>query len=109
MRVLLIGGGQDIIAAVFVSQHQSQILLFVQEIIGDDAHKGIVFYCIMRKAFLGEILRDLCVLVMQVGGDLIPLGIVQFHNLIDFPAVKISNGQAGISIHKPGHYAADFF
>jgi len=85
--------GQSIIAVILVSQRQSQILLFVQEIIGDDAHKGIVFYCIMRKAFLGEILRDLCVLVVQVGGNLIPPGLVHFHDFVDFPAVKIGDGQ----------------
>ncbi len=40
---------------------------------------------------------------------MVPLCLVHFHNLIDFPAVKISNGQVGISIDEPGHYAAYFF
>jgi len=46
---------------------------------------------------------------VQVGGDLIPLNFVHFHNLIDFPTVKISNGQVGIGVDEPGHYAAYFF
>ena len=46
------------------------------EIIGNYAHKGIVFDCIMGEAFFAELLRELFILVVKAGGDLVPLGLI---------------------------------